>query len=296
MGATATGKTDLAISLFKYYPVDIISVDSAMVYRGMDIGTNKPTKKLLHDIPHRLIDICEPHESYSAFQFRVDALHAIDEIHSHDRIPLLVGGSGLYFRVLEYGIANLPATDRHVREKLTAEAEQIGWQALHQRLAIIDPIAAAKIHPNDPQRIQRALEIHALTNHSMSSLHQYETLEAFPFKVVKFILNADREVLHERIKVRFAQMLEQGLVEEVRAFYENATLNQDLPAMRIIGYRQVWEHLNGQSNYEVMVEKTNIATRQLVKRQLTWLRKETNAIWQNSDTACIHEIFKQIKI
>lgn len=296
MGATTTGKTNLAISLFKHYPIDIISVDSAMVYRGMDIGTNKPTKELLQDIPHRLVDICDPYEVYSAFQFRIDALQAIDEIHACNRIPLLVGGSGLYFRVLENGIANLPAKDKCFREKLTAEAEQIGWQALHQRLAIFDPISAAKIHPNDPQRIQRALEIHALTNHSMSHLHQYESSAALPFKVVKFILNADRKLLHEQIRVRFAQMLKQGLVEEVLAFYEDATLNQYLPAMRIIGYRQVWEYLNGQSSYAEMVEKVNIATRQLVKRQLTWLRKETNAIWQNCDTACIHEIFKQIKM
>ena len=296
MGATATGKTNLAISLFKHYPVDIISVDSAMIYRGMDIGTNKPTKELLQAIPHRLINICDPHEAYSAFQFRVDALQAIDEIHASSRIPLLVGGSSLYFRVLEYGIADLPAQDKLFREKLSAQAEQIGWPALHKRLAIFDPIAAAKIHPNDPQRIQRALEIHALAKHNMSALHQYEAREKLPFKVLKFVLNADRKLLHERIHVRFEQMLQQGLVEEVRTFYDNAEFNQYLPAMRIIGYRQVWQYLNGQSDYAAMVEKANIATRQLVKRQLTWLRKETNATWQDCETACIHEIFKQVKM
>lgn len=284
MGPTATGKTDIAVSLFKQYPIELISVDSAMVYKGMDIGTAKPSKELLNEVPHRLIDICEPDETYSAARFRADALQAIDEIHSQNRIPLLVGGTGLYFRALASGISDLPDADTEVRQKLELEAEEIGWQAMHARLAEIDPVSAERIHPNDPQRIQRALEIYEITGRNMTDHYKDDTTSPFPFKVIKIILNPeDRSILHERIKHRFLQMLDDGLIEEVRTFHENGRFSGALPAMRMVGYRQVWNFLDGETDYEEMVEKGIVATRQLAKRQMTWLRKEQDAIRLDCD-------------
>jgi len=284
MGPTATGKTEIAVSLSRQNPIDVISVDSAMVYRGMDIGTAKPSKVLLKEVPHRLIDICEPDETYSAAKFRLDALLAINEIHSQNRIPLLVGGTGLYFRALETGISDLPDADAEVRQQLESEAEQIGWQAMHRRLAEIDPASAERIHSNDPQRIQRALEIYEISGRSMTDHYEDETTNPFPFEVIKIILNPDdRSILHERIKHRFLNMLDEGLVEEVRAFHKNKRFIGSLPSMRMVGYRQVWNYLDGETDYEDMIEKGIIATRQLAKRQMTWLRKEKNGVWFDCD-------------
>ncbi len=280
MGPTATGKTDIAVELFKQLPIELISVDSAMVYRGMDIGTAKPSKTLLSKVPHRLIDICEPDETYSAARFRRDALQAIDEIHADQRIPLLVGGTGLYFRSLESGISDLPDADAGVRQQLEAEASELGWEAMHRRLARIDPVAADRIHPNDPQRIQRALEIYEISGRNMTDHYEDETTRPLPFKVIKIILNPkDRTVLHERIKTRFLKMLDQGFVEEVRSFHENDRFCGSLSAMRMVGYRQVWDYLDGKMDYDQMIEKGIVATRQLAKRQMTWLRKEENGIF-----------------
>ena len=284
MGPTATGKTDIAAKLFKRFPIELISVDSALVYRGMDIGTAKPSREFQKNVPHRLIDICEPDETYSAARFRDDAMLAIDEIHSNNRFPLLVGGTGLYFRALESGISDLPDADAEVRQRLESEANEIGWQAMHDRLAEIDPVSADRIHPNDPQRIQRALEIYEISGRSMTDHYDDGDASSFPFELIKIILNpGDRSKLHERIEHRFIKMLEEGLVDEVRAFHANDQFSGSLPAMRMVGYRQVWNYLDGETDYEGMVEKGIIATRQLAKRQMTWLRKEENGIWLDSD-------------
>lgn len=286
MGPTATGKTEIAVSLSRQNPVDVISVDSAMVYRGMDIGTAKPSKVLLKEVPHRLIDICEPDETYSAAKFRLDALLAINEIHSQNRIPLLVGGTGLYFRALETGISDLPDADAEIRQQLESEAEQIGWQAMHRRLAEIDPASAERIHTNDPQRIQRALEIYEISGRSITDHYEEETTNPFSFEVIKIILNPDdRSILHEKIKHRFLKMLDEGLVEEVRTFHKNKRFVRSLPSMRMVGYRQVWNYLDRETDYEEMIEKGIIATRQLAKRQMTWLRKEENGIWLDCDAS-----------
>lgn len=284
MGPTATGKTEIAVSLSRQNPIDVISVDSAMVYRGMDIGTAKPSKVLLKEVPHRLIDICEPDETYSAAKFRLDALLAINEIHSQNRIPLLVGGTGLYFRALETGISDLPDADAEIRQQLESEAEQIGWQAMHRRLAEIDPASAERIHSNDPQRIQRALEIYEISGRCITDHYEEETTNPFSFEVIKIILNPDdRSILHKRIKHRFLNMLDEGLVEEVRTFHKNKRFIGSLPSMRMVGYRQVWNYLDGETDYEDMIEKGIIATRQLAKRQMTWLRKEKNGVWLDCD-------------
>jgi tRNA dimethylallyltransferase len=284
MGPTATGKTNIAAELFKRLPIELISVDSALVYRGMDIGTAKPSREFLNNAPHRLIDICEPDETYSAARFRNDALLAIDEIHSRNRTPLLVGGTGLYFRALESGISDLPDADAEIRQRLESEAVDIGWQAMHDRLAEIDPVSAERIHPNDPQRIQRALEIYEISGRSMTDHYDDGDVSPLPFELIKIILNpGDRSRLHERIEHRFMKMLDEGLVDEVRAFHANGRFSGSLPAMRMVGYRRVWNYLDGKSDYEEMVEKGIAATRQLAKRQMTWLRKEENGIWLDSD-------------
>ena len=284
MGPTATGKTDIAVSIFKQYSIELISVDSAMVYKGMDIGTAKPSKELLNEVPHRLIDICEPDEPYSAARFRADALGEINDIHACQRIPLLVGGTGLYFRALESGISELPDADTDVRQRLELEAGEVGWEAMHRRLAEIDPDSAERIHPNDPQRIQRALEIYEISGRSMTDHYENGAVSPFPFEVIKIILNpGDRLKLHERIKRRFLKMLDDGFIEEVRTFHKVDRFSGSLPAMRMVGYRQIWNYLDGETNYDEMVERGIAATRQLAKRQMTWLRKEENGIWFNSD-------------
>lgn len=272
MGPTASGKTRLAIQLSQQLPCDIISVDSAMVYRGMDIGTAKPDAEMLKIAPHQLIDICDPIESYSAAKFREDALEAIESSLARGRIPLLVGGTMLYFRALQEGLSPLPNADSEVRARLSAEADKLGWQALHERLQRVDPIAASRIHANDLQRLQRALEVYELTGKPLSQLWE-QSEEALPYKVLSIaVIPPDRAFLHEKIVERFDAMLRQGFVDEVAALYRREDLHQDLPAMRSVGYRQVLEYLSGQCHYEAMRERGIIATRQLAKQQITWLR------------------------
>jgi tRNA dimethylallyltransferase len=274
-GPTTTGKTDLAVEIVRHFPCDIISVDSAMVYRGMDIGTAKPETELLRVAPHRLIDLRDPAESYSAAQFRSDALKEIKDIHAAGRVPLLAGGTMLYFAALERGLSHLPGADAGVRARLEREADEQGWEALHARLSRLDPATARRIHPNDPQRIQRALEIHALTGHTMSELMAQREAEPFPYRTVKLqVLAQDRSRLHDRIELRFHAMLGKGLLEEVESLYRRGDLNPALPSMRAVGYRQLWRCLAGEVELETAVSQAITATRQLAKRQLTWLRSE----------------------
>lgn len=275
MGPTAAGKTDVAVELVQRYPMDIVSVDSAMIYRGMDIGTAKPDAQTLRQAPHRLIDILDPADAYSAARFREDALTAITDIHARGRIPLLVGGTMLYFRVLQQGIAPMPAADAGIRERLAAEAAEHGWEHLHDRLRSIDPEAAARIHPNDPQRLQRALEVYELSGQTLSALHRQGVHGAERFSWLKLaIAPQDRQWLHERIARRFDQMLEQGFLDEVRGFYQRGDLNVELPSMRSVGYRQAWNHLAGEYDANELRLKGVAATRQLAKRQFTWLRSD----------------------
>jgi tRNA dimethylallyltransferase len=279
MGPTASGKTDLAIALSEQLPVELISVDSAMVYRGMDIGTAKPSPAELARAPHRLIDICDPAETYSAAEFRRDALAAMAEITAAGRIPLLVGGTMLYFRALQYGLSDLPHADPALRERLAEALEREGLAALHARLARVDPEAARRIHPNDPQRTLRALEVWESTGRPLSEL-QRQPGEAMPYRALKLVLAPpDRATLHARIDRRFLQMLERGLVEEVERLVARGDLDPELPSMRSVGYRQVWRWLRGESSREQMVQEGQAATRQLARRQLTWLRKEPAAHW-----------------
>lgn len=284
MGPTASGKSDLALALARRLPCEIISVDSAMVYRGMDIGTAKPERAARESVPHHLIDIRDPSEPYSAAQFRADALRAMAGITRAGRIPLLVGGTGLYFRALEHGLSALPGADPDLRARLSAEGEAQGWATLHARLAGVDPAAAARIHPNDPQRIQRALEVYELSGVPMSTLQTGSEGERFPYTPLKLVLSPpERELLHVRIARRFRRMLEQGLVDEVRALYERGDLDPALPSLRAVGYRQVWQFLAGEMDCDEMERRAIIATRQLAKRQLTWLRAEPGARWFDSE-------------
>jgi tRNA dimethylallyltransferase len=280
MGPTASGKTDLAVELVRRLPLEIVSVDSALVYRGMDIGTAKPGPEVLAEAPHRLIDFLDPSEAYSAARFRDDALREMDDIRAAGRVPLLVGGTMLYFRALEHGLSELPAADEELRARLEQEAAERGWEALHARLAEVDPDAAARIHPNDPQRIQRALEVYELTGQSLTSLCAEAVPEPFPYRAIKLaVAPPDRAELHRRIALRFRLMLERGFVAEVEALRARGDLRPDLPSMRAVGYRQVWNFLEGQCSYEEMVERGIIATRQLAKRQFTWLRSDEAVRW-----------------
>ena len=284
MGPTASGKTDLAVALVETLPMDIISVDSVMVYRGMDIGSAKPDAGTLARAPHRLIDICDPAEPYSAARFRDDALREMAEITAQGRIPLLVGGTMLYFRALLNGLSTLPSADADIRTRLEAEAEADGWASLHRRLMEVDPEAAARIHPNDPQRLQRALEVYELTGTPLSELQRSQQVDQpLPYRIIKLaVAPADRTILHERIARRYELMLQNGLIDEVEALRQRGDLHQDMPALRAVGYRQVWEYLSGSLNYTEMVERGIIATRQLAKRQFTWLRSEPELILQDS--------------
>ncbi|MEJ2361246.1 MAG: tRNA (adenosine(37)-N6)-dimethylallyltransferase MiaA [Gammaproteobacteria bacterium] len=272
MGPTASGKTDLAVRLVETLPMDIISVDSAMVYKGMDIGTAKPDAETLRRAPHRLIDFLDPADAYSAARFCEDAMREIHTIIEAGRTPLLVGGTMMYFRSLLQGMANLPSADESVRADLAAEAEAVGWQALHQQLASVDPQAAARIHPNDPQRISRALEVYRLTGVPLSEWMRQPT-QSLPFRPVLLgLVTPDRAVLHQRIAQRFEHMLKNGFIDEVAVLYQRADLSLDTPAIRSVGYRQAWLYLDGQLAYAEMLDKAVAATRQLAKRQLTWLR------------------------
>ncbi|KXX64847.1 tRNA (adenosine(37)-N6)-dimethylallyltransferase MiaA [Marichromatium gracile] len=281
LGPTAAGKTDLAVELVRRLPCEIISVDSAMVYRGMDIGTAKPGPEVLAEAPHRLIDILDPSESYSTAQFRADALAAMAEISARGRIPLLVGGTMLYVRGLLRGLAELPGADAAVRAALDAEAARLGWQAMHERLAAVDPVSAAQIHPNDPQRIQRALEVHALAGRPMSALIAEARARAEPpYRWVKLVrAPGERALLHRRIEQRFCDMLDQGLVAEVERLWARGDLHPELPSMRCVGYRQVLKYLHGEYDRDELVQRGIYASRQLAKRQLTWLRAEPDCHW-----------------
>jgi len=293
MGPTASGKTDLALELAEALPCELVSVDSALVYRGMDIGTAKPSSEVLARFPHRLVDILDPAESYSAARFAGDALQAMAEITASGRIPLLVGGTMLYFKALLEGLADMPAADSQVRAQLEAEAAVDGLAALHERLSEIDPESAARIHPNDPQRLIRALEVYhvsglTMTEHRARQRSQKLGAHApdsgvLPYTVAQLsIAPAQREMLHQRIERRFVHMVEQGFVAEVEALRGRGDLHLGLPSMRAVGYRQVWEYLDGAMTHDQMIERGVIATRQLAKRQFTWLRGWKGVAWLDS--------------
>jgi len=295
MGPTAAGKTELAVELVRRLPFSIISVDSVQVYRGMDIGSAKPGPEVLAQAPHRLIDICDPRETYSAARFREDALAEMREISAQGRVPLLVGGSPLYFRALQYGLSQLPDADPKLRQELLAEGRLRGWEALHRQLAAVDPAAARRIHPNDPQRIQRALEVFCLTGHPISELQTENRPPELPVRVIKLARSpSDRGVLHQRIERRFSGMLALGFEREVRGLLERGDLSAETPALRAVGYRQMAGYLLGEYGRAEMVERGVIATRQLAKRQLTWLRGDPQIHWLDDETG--HVLERALKI
>jgi tRNA dimethylallyltransferase len=280
MGPTAAGKTGLAVELVESFDMEIISVDSAMVYREMDIGTAKPGPEILARAPHHLIDIRDPADSYSAAEFSHDADGLIKRILSKGRIPLLCGGTMLYFRAITQGLSQLPQSDEKIRRAISEEAQQYGWHALHEKLAAVDPEAAARIHPNDPQRIQRALEVYRIAGISLTELTRKHRPKGLPYQFASLVVSpADRSILHERIATRFDQMIADGLVEEVRRLRERGDLDLQKPSMRSVGYRQIWQYLDGEQDLEQARLKGIYATRQLAKRQLTWLRSIKEARW-----------------
>jgi tRNA dimethylallyltransferase len=279
MGPTASGKTALAIELAQRFGVALISVDSALVYRGLDVGSAKPDAETLRRVPHRLIDVREPEQSYSAAEFRADALREMAAIAAGGGVPLLVGGTGLYFRALERGLSELPQADAALRARLDREREAIGLGALHARLAALDPAAAARIHANDPQRIQRALEVIELSGRPLSE-QQGRRGPRLAYRVLKLVVApAERAVLHARIETRFRAMLDAGLLDELRRLRARPQLRADHPSMRAVGYRQAWQHLDGEFDAPTLLARGIHATRQLAKRQLTWLRGEHDAFW-----------------
>lgn len=280
MGPTGAGKTDLALRLAERYPVEIVSVDSAMVYRGLDIGTGKPSPELLRRYPHRLVDILDPSQPYSAGQFVRDARQAIEGIRARGKLPLLVGGTMLYFRALRRGLADMPQADAQVRAQIDAEAEARGWPAVHAELASIDPRSAARIQPNDAQRIQRALEVFRLTGKTLSELHAatQPASPALTFATYAWVPSS-RERLYAAIESRFHAMMRAGLLDEVRQLHARGDLHAELPAIRSVGYRQLWEHLSGGDALESAVQRAIFATRHLARRQLIWLRSDTDMHW-----------------
>ena len=282
MGPTASGKTSLAIQMAQQHNCELISVDSALIYRDMDVGTAKPTAEELALAPHRLIDILDPSESYSAADFRRDALAEIENIIARGKTPLLVGGTMMYFKALLEGLSPLPSADEAIRSQIFAEAECQGWEALHRQLCEIDPVAGERIHPNDPQRLSRALEVFRITGKTMTELTQTKSA-ALPYDVVQFaIAPTDRKVLHDLIAKRFVMMLEQGFTQEVARLKARGDLHLDMPSMRCVGYRQCWQYLDNEYDHATMVEKATAATRQLAKRQLTWLRSWPDLQWLES--------------
>ena len=278
MGPTASGKTQLAIELCQNLPCEIISVDSALIYKGMDIGTAKPSAEELKAAPHRLIDILDPAQSYSVANFRNDALQQMQQVVNNGNIPLLVGGTMMYFKSLVDGLSTLPASNQEIRAELMSQAEKNGWQAMHESLRQVDPDSANRIHPNDPQRLIRALEVYQLSGKSMTELNQVE-VKPIPFRVKEFaIMPNDRAILHSRIEKRFNKMLEQGFEQEVISLKNRGDLHLDLPSMRCVGYRQIWQYLDDEYDYQEMIFRGVVATRQLAKRQLTWLKGWKNLI------------------
>jgi len=283
MGPTGSGKSDLAMRLAESLPLEIVSVDSALVYRGMDIGTAKPNAAARARIPHHLMDIRDPAESYSAGEFTRDAEHAMEDIWRRGRQPLLVGGTMLYFHALSFGIAELPEGNPEVRADIEREAAKSGWAALHRELEGVDPAAAARIHVNDPQRIQRALEVYRLTGDTITRLQQKRVSAFADVEVAEFALAPlERSDLHTRIEMRFRAMLDAGFLEEVRNLFERGDLTAEHPSMRAVGYRQMWRHLAGHCELDEAIEKAIAATRQLGKRQVTWLRRRERAQWFDS--------------
>ena len=303
MGPTASGKTGLAVELVQAMDMDIVSVDSALVYRGMDIGTAKPDAQTQAKAPHRLIDILDPAESYSAARFTDDARREIAEVHAQGRIPLLVGGTMLYFRALQQGLSPMPSADAALREAISQQAEEQGWPALHARLAEVDPQAARRIHPNDAQRIQRALEIVEVSGQGPSDWHASRPQSGLPWPLLKFALSwGERSLLRLRIAARFEQMMTQGLLAEVEGLHARSDLTLDSPSMRCVGYRQLWQHLDGEYDLKTAVQRGITASHQLAKRQMTWLRKEPELHWLEPDLpqnmakvlACIEQRIKAL--
>ncbi len=274
MGATATGKTELALALSERFEVEIISVDSALIFRDMNIGTAKPEAEILASVPHHLIDIVDPADAWSVWEFLRQSRQLAAEIYQRGRIPLLAGGTMMYFHAFEHGLNRLPAADQALRRRLDGEIAEQGLAALHERLAGIDPVSASRIKPTDSQRIQRALEVYELSGRPLSVLQQQATA-GYSGSFERIILGAsDRGLLHQRIETRFLEMLERGFIEEVERLRCRADLNLSLPSMRCVGYRQLWQYLDGEFSRQQMIEKALAATRQLAKRQITWLRKQ----------------------
>ncbi|MEO9275816.1 tRNA (adenosine(37)-N6)-dimethylallyltransferase MiaA [Marinomonas sp. 5E14-1] len=273
MGPTASGKTGLAVELAQHHNYEIISVDSALVYKGMDIGTAKPDAGLLARAPHRLIDIIDPLESYSAADFVSDTVKEVADIVSKGKTPLLVGGTMMYFNALQKGLAEMPTADAQVRAEIEEEAAEKGWPALHEYLQTIDPEAALRIHPNDPQRLQRAIEVYRLTGKTMTQFWAEQEAASMPFEMINMaVMPKERSILHQRIEQRFDEMMAQGFLAEVEGFYCRGDLSIDMPSMRCVGYRQLWQHLDGMDSLDDAIFKGVVASRQLAKRQLTWLR------------------------
>lgn len=300
MGPTATGKTDLALSIYNEMKSDLISVDSALVYRSMDIGTAKPDKQTLDKAPHHLIDIIDPTEVYSAGQFREDALGLMQQSVVKQRTPILVGGTMLYFNALQKGLANMPEVDDAVKQAIEIEAKTEGLPALHERLQKVDPVSAERIHPNDPQRIKRALEIYDATGKTLTAFWQEQEKnqkkQRFPYRRIKIaLMPPDRVELRKRITQRFDLMLQQGFIEEVEDLFKRGDLHADMPSIRAVGYRQVWSYLSGEYAYSEMREKAIIATAQLAKRQMTWLRKEEKCCFIDPMALNSQKILKNIK-
>ncbi|MFP3019111.1 MAG: tRNA (adenosine(37)-N6)-dimethylallyltransferase MiaA [Arsenophonus sp.] len=283
MGPTSSGKTELAIELRKKLPVEIISVDSVLIYRGMDIGTSKPTTKEQENAPHRLIDISDPSEFYSVAKFRRDALLEMKKIVRLDRIPLLVGGTILYFKALLDGLSSLPSANITIRTEIVTQAKKFGWDVIYKRLKAIDPISANRIHPNDFQRLSRALEVFLISGKTLTELTKIKEMQ-LPYNVLQFVtLPQNRKILHQRIEKRFLKILNSGFENEVRTLYTRGDLHKNLPAIRSVGYRQMWSYLSDEISYNEMVYRSICVTRQLAKRQITWLKKWKNVHRLNSD-------------
>jgi tRNA dimethylallyltransferase len=282
MGPTAAGKTDMALEIARQYPVEIISVDSALVYKGMDIGTAKPDSETLKQFPHHLVNILDPTEAYSAGRFRDDALALMADITARGKTPLLVGGTMLYFKALQEGMSVLPPANPAIRAELDKQVAEYGLAHLHQQLEAVDPVSAARIHVNDPQRLQRALEVYMLTGKSLTALTAGKA-EPLPYRVSKVIIAPfERAVLHERIARRYHAMVDSGFIEEVKGLYQRQDLHPDLPSIRAVGYRQAWSYLSGEYDKETFIYKAIVATRQMAKRQITWLRSQDDGVWFDS--------------